>query len=211
MDHAHGRAMAGFAGRAGQLAHDVHAVFALEQDRRVGSGFQGHQRQSRSGRSFLRQHRGASASACRWRQKKHGPQALGRSRGGFGSKVHCVADALGNPIAFTVTGAEQADITQALALLEKAAGAQTVTADKGYDSDALVSAIQDRGAQANIPPRSNRKTPRVYDKHRYKARHLIENLFARLKQFRRIATRFEKLARNFAGMFSLACICVWLA
>ena len=125
--------------------------------------------------------------------------------------MHCVADALGNPIAFTITGAEQADITQAHALLQKAPGTQAVTADKGYDSDALVSAIQNRGAQANIPPRSNRKTLRAYDQHRYKARHLIENLFARLKQFRRIATRFEKLAKNFAAMVTLACICVWLA
>jgi transposase len=125
--------------------------------------------------------------------------------------VHCVADALGNPLAFTITGAEQADITQAPTLLDKAAGAQTVIADKGYDADALVCAIRDCGAQANIPPRSNRKTPRAYDRHRYKARHLIENLFARLKQFRRIATRFEKLALHFTAMVTLACICVWLA
>ena len=99
------------------------------------------------------------AFACCRHPKKHGAQALGRSRGGFGSKVHCVADALGNPIAFTVTGAEQADITQAL--LEKVSGAQCVTADKGYDSDALVSAIEQCGAQAIIPPRSNRKILRV--------------------------------------------------
>lgn len=203
--------MAGFAAGTGQLAYDVHTIFALEQERRMGSYFHSRQRGSRSGRSVLRQYGGTGAFACRWRPKKHGAQALGRSRGGFGSKVHCVADALGNPIAFTVTGAEQADITQAYTLLEKADGAQAVTADKGYDSDVLVSAIQDRGAQANIPPRSNRKTPRAYDAHRYEARHLIENLFARLKQFRRIATRFEKLAKNFAAMVTLACICVWLA
>jgi transposase len=96
-------------------------------------------------------------------------------------------------------------------LLEKATGAQWVTADKGYDSDALISSIRAHGAQANIPPRSNRKTPRAYDAHRYKARHLIENLFARLKHFRRIATRFEKLSQHFAAMITLACICVWLA
>ena len=211
MDHAYGSPLAGFAAATGQLAYDVHAVFALEQDRRMGSCFHSRQRRSRPRGSLLRQHGSASALACRWRPKKHGAQALGRSRGGFGSKVHCVADALGNPIAFTITGAEQADITQAHALLQKAPGTQAVTADKGYDSDALVSAIQNRGAQANIPPRSNRKTLRAYDQHRYKARHLIENLFARLKQFRRIATRFEKLAKNFAAMVTLACICVWLA
>ena len=95
--------------------------------------------------------------------------------------------------------------------MKQALGAQSVTADKGYDADALVSQIQSTGAQANIPPRSNRKTLRPYDRHRYKTRHLIENLFARLKQFRRIATRFEKLAQNFVAMITLACICVWLA
>jgi transposase len=203
--------MAGFAAATGQLAYDFHTVFPVEQDRCVGSCFHSRERRSRSRGSVLRQYGDTGAFACCRRPKKHGAQALGRSRGGFGSKVHCVADALGNPIAFTVTGAEQADITQAHALLEKAIGAQAITADKGYDSDALVSAIQDHGAQANIPPRSNRKTPRAYDLHCYNARHLIENLFARLKQFRRIATRFEKLARNFAAMVTLACICVWLA
>lgn len=202
--------MAGYAAAAGQLAHDVHALFPVEQERRVGSYFYARQRRSGSRGSLLRQHSSAGALACRRRPKKHGPQALGRSRGGFGSKVHCVADALGNPLAFTITGAEQADITQAPALLEKASGAQTVTADKGYDADALVCEIRNRGAEVNIPPRSNRKTPRAYDAHGYKARHLIENLFARLKQFRRIATRFEKLAQHFAAMVTLACICVWL-
>jgi transposase len=92
-----------------------------------------------------------------------------------------------------------------------AEGAQCVIADKGYDADALVASIQAGGAQAHIPPRSNRKNPRSYDLHRYKARHVIENLFARLKQHRRIATRFEKLARHFLAMITLACIWVWLA
>lgn len=122
-----------------------------------------------------------------------------------------IADALGNPLSFTLTGAEQADITQAQALLEQAPGAQAVTADKGYDADALVETIETSGADANIPPRSNRKQLRNYDRHRYKARHLIENLFARLKQFRRLATRYDKLAIQFAAFVILASICVWMA
>lgn len=211
MDHAHGGAVARSAAGTGQLAYDIYPILALEQEGGMGSGVRGGERRPGSGRGVLRQHCGARALACGGRPKKRGAQALGRARGGFGSKVHCLADALGNPLAFTVTGAERADITQAGALLHKAAGAHWVTADKGYDSDALVGAIEQAGARANIPPRSNRKAPRAYDVHRYKARHLIENLFARLKQFRRIATRFEKLAMNFAAMITLACICVWLA
>ena len=135
---------------------------------------------------------------------------MGRSRGGFGSKAHFIADALGNPIGFTLTGANEADITQAESLLTKAPGAKAVTADKGYDADALVEKIETAGAEAVIPPRSNRKIQRPFDRHKYKARHLIENLFARLKQFRRIATRFEKHAQNFAAIITIGCIIVWL-
>jgi transposase len=135
---------------------------------------------------------------------------LGRSRGGFGSKIHCIADALGNPLGFTITPANEADITQAEALLKHTARAGAVIADKGYDADALVDHIVARGAEAVIPPRSNRKTPRAFDRHKYQARHLIENLFARLKQFRRIATRFEKLSSNFSAIVTIACIIVWL-
>lgn len=122
-----------------------------------------------------------------------------------------MADALGNPLAFTLSGAEQADITQAPALLQAAPTAQAVIADKGYDADALVDTIETAGAQAVIPPRSNRRSPRVFDQDRYRARHLIENLFARLKQFRRLATRYDKLAAHFAAFVILACTYVWMA
>ena len=135
---------------------------------------------------------------------------MGRSRGGFGTKIHGIIDALGNPIAFTLTGAEQADITQAFDLLDEALGASAVIADKGYDSDALVEHIQSRKAEAIIPPRSNRKGLREYDRHRYKARNLVERFFIRLKQFRRIATRYEKLALHFAAMVTCVCIVLWL-
>jgi transposase len=135
---------------------------------------------------------------------------LGRSRGGFGTKIHALVDALGNPIGFTLTGAEQADISQAPALLDQAPNTQAVIADKGYDADALVERIQAQHAEAIIPPRSNRKQPRDYDRHRYQARNLVERFFSRLKQFRRIATRYEKLASHFAAMVTCGCIMIWL-
>lgn len=119
-------------------------------------------------------------------------------------------DALGNPIGFTLTGAEQADVSQAIILLEKATGAEAVIADKGYDSDALVQRIEASEAESIIPPRSNRKSPRDYDRHRYQARNLVERFFNRLKQFRRIATRYEKLSAHFAAMVTCACIVLWL-
>ena len=135
---------------------------------------------------------------------------MGRSRGGFGTKIHGIVDALGNPVGFTLTGAEQADIGQATALLDMATDAQAVIADKGYDSDALVEHIEASHAESIIPPRSNRKSPRTYDRHRYKARNLVERFFNRLKQFRRIATRYEKRSVHFAAMVTCACIILCL-
>ncbi len=122
-----------------------------------------------------------------------------------------IADALGNPLAFTLTGAEQSDIAQAQPLIQAIETPQVVIADKGYDADALVESIQQAGAEAVIPPRSHRLNPRTFDKHRYRARHLVENLFARLKQFRRLATRYDKLTVHFAAFIILASICVWMA
>lgn len=109
-----------------------------------------------------------------------------------------------------MTGANLADITEAPALLDQAPGADAVIADKGYDANALVERIETAGAEAIIPPRSNRRTPRSYDTHRYRARNLVERFFNQLKQFRRIATRYEKLAKHFAAMVTCRCIVLWL-
>ena len=118
-------------------------------------------------------------------------------------------DALGNPLRWILTGGEVADITQASALIAGLC-AQTVVGDKGYDADAFVALIKAAGADVVIPPRSNRKEQRAYDRHVYQDRNLVERFFSRLKQFRRIATRYEKLARNFTSMINLACTYLWL-
>ncbi len=83
-------------------------------------------------------------------------------------------------------------------------------ADKGYDTDAFVETINASGGTPVIPPRNNRKTPRDYDKEIYKERNLVERLFQKLKQFRRVATRYERLALNYITMLSLASILIWL-
>jgi transposase len=119
-------------------------------------------------------------------------------------------DALGNPLRWILTGGEIADITQAPTLI-KGFDARTVVGDKGYDADALVALIHAAGAEAVIPPRRNRIEQRDYDRHIYKDRNLVERFFSRLKQFRRIATRYEKLARNFTSMLNLTCAYIWLA
>jgi len=211
MDRSHWCTLARSARRVGQLAYHVCPLCALGQGRGLGAHLRSPQRRSGSRGSDARQHGGTCPPTRRRRPKKHGPQALGRSRGGFATKLHGIVDALGNPLGFTLTGAEQADITQALALLEQAPGAQAVIADKGYDSNALVEHIEAQQAEVIIPPRSNRKALRDYDRHRYKARNLVERFFNRLKQFRRVATRYEKLAAHFAAMVRCACIVLWLA
>ena len=88
--------------------------------------------------------------------------------------------------------------------------ADAVLADKGYDADYIVEAVEDMGAIAVIPPKSNRKTERKYDKYLYKERNLIERLFNKLKHFRRIATRYDKTALSFMSFLNIAAIYLWL-
>ena len=107
------------------------------------------------------------------------------------------------------TGGQVADVTQGAALVE-AIPTGAVIADKGYDSDALIETIEATGAQAIIPPRSNRTEQRKVDWHRYKARNLVERFFNRIKQFRRLATRYDKLAHQFNAFLHLACAYIWL-
>jgi transposase len=108
-----------------------------------------------------------------------------------------------------LTPGQRADVTQAEALLE-GYSPEAVIADKGYDSDALVGSIESRGSVAVIPPKKNRIAPRSYDKHLYKVRNLVERFMNRIKQFRRVATRYEKTARNFLAFVQVASTLVLL-
>jgi transposase len=137
-------------------------------------------------------------------------EALGRSRGGFGSKIHAVVAPFGHPIVLKLTGAEAADSPHLPGLI---AGLKTeaVLADKGYDSDANRTAIRAQGAEPCIPPRSNRKAVIPYDRHLYKERNVVERFFGRIKQYRRVATRFDKKAANYLGFVWLASIGIMLA
>ncbi len=123
---------------------------------------------------------------------------MGRSRGGFGTKIHAAVSPLGHPVALKLTGAEAADSPHLPGLI---AGIETegVLADKGYDSDANRAAIRGRGAEPCIPPRRNRKEPVAYDRHLYRERNVAERFFARVKQYRRVATRYDKKAANYLG------------
>jgi putative transposase len=118
-------------------------------------------------------------------------------------------DGLGNPTRFLLSGGQEADITYAEPLIE---GQQfdAGIGDKGYDSDRFVKAIEDRGAEAVIPPKKNRKEPRAYDEHVYKERNKVERFLNLMKQYRRVATRYEKTDPNFLGFIYVAAIMILL-
>jgi transposase len=155
------------------------------------------------------------SSCCRAHQasagarKSSGPQAIGVTRGGLNTKVHALCDALGNPIRLVLSPGQRHDSKMAVELLSDVP-AQAVLADKAYDSKEIATHAQDQGMEVAIPSKASCKQPRPTAKHRYKARHLVENLFQRMKVFRRVATRFDKLDRMFLGFVHLAAIKKWL-
>ena len=136
-------------------------------------------------------------------------QGLGRSRGGLSTKIHAAGDALGNPVRLIGSPGQRNDIAFAHELIEGFAPDVTI-ADKGYDADHLCAKIAESGAQPVIPPKRNRTFKRPYDAELYKERNIIERFFYKLKQFRRVATRYDKLLANFMGFVKLAAIAIWL-
>ena len=126
------------------------------------------------------------------------------------TKIHATVDAPGNPTGFHLTEGQACELDGADVLLPPLQ-AQTILADKGFDADKRVlEPLQQAGKLAVIPPKANRNVQREYDKELYKARHLIENFFAKLKLFRCIAIRYDKTARNFLAAIHLAAANIWL-
>jgi transposase len=113
---------------------------------------------------------------------------------------------IGRPFALTLTPGNVSDVRAAPELLARLRGAGYVIADKGYDADALRRSLRQTNNVPVIPGRRNRKRHIVYDTQRYRDRHLIENAFCRLKDFRRVATRYDKLAANFVSAAAIAAI-----
>jgi transposase len=145
-------------------------------------------------------------------EKKHGgqeAQALGRSRGGFSTKIHIAVDALGNPLRFILTGGECHESPHAAALIE-GYSMQVLIADKGYDAVEFINTVIAAGVEAVIPPRVNRKEQREYDEHLYRERHLVECFINKIKHYRRVFARFEKLSKNYLGFLSFVSALVWL-
>lgn len=142
---------------------------------------------------------------------KNGGQAeqdLGRSVGGFSSKIHAVVDGLGNPLRIILTAGQKGDAPQAIPLLQEFEF-EAVLADRGYDSDAIIEFIEANDGEAVIPSKKNRLVQRETDWALYKARHLVECFFNKLKHYRRIFARFDKYASRYKAFLSFASALIW--
>ena len=137
-------------------------------------------------------------------------QHMGRSRGGLTSKIHAVVDANGVPVHLGLTAGEAHDNRLCSVLLSGLRSRTMLLADRGYDADWIRALVREQGAWANIPPKRNRKESICFSPHLYRARNLVERFFNQIKQCRRVATRYDKLAANYLAFIKLASIRVWL-
>jgi transposase len=151
----------------------------------------------------------AHACAAGYEKGEQEAQALGRSRGGFSTKIHTITDALGLPLKFLFSAGQSSDILYAPQLIEGMTGSN-ILGDKAYDSDAFREVIDQQNCTSIIPGRSNRKDPIEYDKHTYKERHLVECFIGKMKHFRRVFSRFDKSLRNYASFVSFVGALIWL-
>lgn len=136
---------------------------------------------------------------------------MGRSRGGLTSKIHALVDAEGRPVVLRLTAGQVHDSVEAEALLDGILDeGVTLLADKGYDSNAIRENAQQHKAWANIPPKSNRKGSFAFSSWVYRQRNLVERFFNRIKQFRGIATRYDKDPRNYLAAVKLIAARLWL-
>lgn len=144
--------------------------------------------------------------------KKNGTQheqALGRSRGGFSTKLHIVVDGLGNPLRIQLTGGHCHDSPHAPALLG-GLSFERVIADRGYAGQAFIDLVDASGAEAVIPPHPRAKEQREYDRDWYRERHLVECFINKLKHYRRVFSRFDKLAHRYLGFVQFTSVLIWL-
>jgi len=156
--------------------------------------------------SIVRVHQHACRAYCKADQPI---QMMGRSRGGLSTKIHVVVDGLGYPIEIAITEGQVHDIIQANLVLN-GENSEYVICDKGYDSQEFRNAIQRQNRKAVIPSRKCRKEAIEYDRHIYKERHLVENFFCKMKEYRRLSTRYDAMTSSFRAFVILASILVWL-
>ena len=138
-------------------------------------------------------------------------KAVGRTKGGLNTKIHAIVDGLGNPVAFLLSPGNENDSTHAIELMRMIDIADSnLLADKAYGTKGILAYIKEHGATVVIPPKSNTKEPWEVDYCLYKERHLVECFFQKIKWFRRVATRYDKIDKSFLAFVYIAAIMIWL-
>jgi len=137
------------------------------------------------------------------------PRHIGRTKGGLNSKLHAVVNQDGKPLVMALTAGQVSDHLGAKIMYPNLPSARILIGDKGYDSDEYRAALQAKGIKTCIPPRSGRNNPAAYCKTLYKQRHKVENAFNRLKDWRRIATRYDRCPDLFFAAITIAAIVIW--
>ena len=135
---------------------------------------------------------------------------MGRSRGGLTTKIHALVDADGLPVALKLTEGQAHDGRSAEGMLDTLGAGQVLLADRAYDSDQLRRTMTARGVWANVKPLARRIGKPVFSPFLYRYRNLVERFFNKLKHFRAVATRYEKLAANYLALVKLAATRIWL-
>jgi transposase len=162
-------------------------------------------------RAADRQHQRQGASLGGRCKRGAQAQAIGRSRGGRTTKIHALVDGRGRPLRFALSPGQRGDAPLAPTLIEGLPEARLCVADTAYDSDALRQLLLDRGTLPVIPNNPRRKRWHPFDPTAYRLRNVIERSFGRLKDWRRIATRYDKLAHTYAAAIAIAIIVTWWA
>jgi len=188
----------------------VQPVFELVAARALGGHFQGTPDRSRRRRRHHRRYDRSSPPGCCGRKRGIISNALGRSRGGFSTKIHALVDTKGRPLHVELTPGQQHESTVAAAIIENHARGQALIADTGYDSDAIRHQLRSMRIKPVIHANPTRKRKPRLDRRRYASRYRVEIFFHDLKRFRALATRFEKTSRNYLALVQLACSMIWL-
>ncbi|MDP6259705.1 MAG: IS5 family transposase [Rhodospirillales bacterium] len=137
------------------------------------------------------------------------PRRIGRTKGGLNSKLHAVCDGMGRPVILLLSEGQMSDYKGARLIVDALPSAKHLLADRGYDADWFRDALKDKGIKPCIPPKKNRKIQIEYDKTLYKQRHKVENMFGKLKDWRRIATRYDRCAHTFFSAICIAAIVIF--
>ena len=143
--------------------------------------------------------------------KKTENKAIGRTRGGLNTKIHAIVDGLGNPVAFLLSPGHEHDSTHAIELMRMTGiSGCNFLGDTAYGTKEILTYIKEQEAIVVIPPKSNTTEPWEVDYYLYKERHLVECFFQKIKWFRRVATRYDKLDKSFLAFVFIAAIMIWL-